>query len=87
MKGKKKELADAEKKYHFLEHMRKHQKSEIVYLDGAKEKSRNVGFVAVFKDKTVWTLPMEATIYTAKMSAIETVLKRIKKMHTIQFCS
>ena len=44
-----------------------------------KKERENVGFTAIFLDKIVcWTLPMEVSIYTTEMSAIENILKRIE---------
>ena len=69
-----------EKKQHFLQHKNKHQKEKEVYTDGSKNPGKKVGLVAVFEDTTRrGTLPEEASIHTAEMTAIKIALMEIKR--------
>ena len=71
--------SDNERKQHFQQHKEKHKDTKEAYTDGSKNTGRKVGFAAVFTDITKrGTLPEEASIHTAEMTAIETAMKEIR---------
>ena len=64
-----------QKNSHFLEHMKEHWESELVYMDESKQEGKNVGFLY----SVCRRLPVEVSIDTAEMSFIEIALKSIKQ--------
>ena len=64
-------------KQNFILHKEKHKDMKEAYMDGSKSTGRKVGFAAVFTDITRrGTLPEEASIHTAEMTAMKEIRVR-----------
>ena len=69
-------------KNNFLEHNDIHKNTSVVYTDGSKT-ATNVGYAAVFNDKTLrGRLPTLASIFTAELHAICAALREINSRQT-----
>ena len=62
---------DSKRKHHFLQHKENHCNNKEACRDESKSTRRKVDFPAVIADITIrGTLPEEASIHTAEMTAI-----------------
>ena len=68
------------RKKYFQQHKERHKNAKEAYTDRSKSMGRKVGFAVVFTDITKRrTLPEEASIHTAKITAIKVTLKEKHK--------
>ena len=74
------------KKQHFLQHKGNNSNFKKAYTDGSKSTGRKVDFAAVFADITrSETLPEEASIHKAEMTAIKIGMREIKKREDMRW--
>ena len=72
--------SDNKRKQYFLQHKEKHINMKETYTDESKSTGRKVGFAAVFTDITRrGSLPEEASIHKAEMTAIKIAMKEIRE--------
>ena len=68
---------ESERKQHFQQHKAKHGSSKEAYTNGSKNTGKKIGYAAVFTDTTRrGTLPGEASIHTAEMTAMKEIKVR-----------